>query len=75
MDEHNNFAIFSLGITHASLKSPDLGKIVGAGFCTMRPEADRSGVNVHCFGESVSLRIQSRDQDEKIINDKLNNYY
>lgn len=88
IDCDNNFVIFSPSITHSSLKSQDLGEIVGAGFCTIRVEecevrskggdcrlcADDEFVGVHCFGESISLKIKSRDEDGEIISRKINSY-
>lgn len=77
IDSRGNFAIFSELITHSVLAralSNDTGnEIVGAGFCNITPQGDSVYVNVHCFGESVSLGIKSREEDEKIINEKINN--
>lgn len=76
IDTNNRFLIFSETIIHASIRSEDLGKIVGAGFCTIDigyDPANEEYPNVHCFGESVSLRIASREEDEKIINNQINN--
>lgn len=77
MDKDNKFVIFSEAITHASVKSNDLSEIVGAGFCTIAVGyKDHEEVpNVHCFGESISLGIKSREIDEDIINEKINNKY
>jgi len=79
MDKNNQFVIFSDSITHSSVKSNDLGEIVGAGFCTIACGYDRDEkeevVNVHCFGKSISLGIESREIDEEIINEKLHNKY
>lgn len=81
--EHGNFALFSEGLeSHNVIASRVFGKVVGAGFATIavgykEPETghDDRNINVHCFGRSVSLDMDSRPEDEKIINDKLNDIY
>ena len=79
IDRSSQFAIFSESITHSEMKSRDFDQIVGAGFCTIAPGYDPQTkneiVNVHCFGKSISLNIESREEDEKIINHKINNSY
>ena len=43
-------------------------KVVGAGFCSIKPEEVSTRLNVSCWGESVSLDIKSRgEEDEKVI--------
>ena len=72
--EHNNFAIFSKGTNHGDIGKELHGDPVGAGFCTLRKHGDLDNINIHCYGESISLGIESREEDEKIINKALNNY-
>ncbi len=86
IDDHNTFLIFSKVIKHSDVKPQGLGMVVGAGFCTIRlgyvPDkctddcgSEKTVVNVHCYGESTSLGIKSREEDEVIINQKINNPY
>lgn len=72
--ENNDFAIFTKLSNHNDVARDLYGKPVGAGFCNIRQEADSERVNVHCYGRSVSLGIESREEDEKIINSKINDY-
>jgi hypothetical protein len=70
------FAIFSETCTHEDMAKGMYGTPVGAGFCTIAVGFDKDmpeiqTVNVHCFGESESLNLKSRENDEKIINNSL----
>lgn len=51
--------LFSAAIQHRQMA--ELGRITSAGF--MRIEGDR----VHCYGESVSLKMGVDPEDEEII--------
>jgi len=84
IDERGNFAIFSKLATHQSMARgfDTHNKIVGAGFCNIavgyvgkiNPDgSEERNINIHCYGSSSSLNIESREEDEKIINHKLNN--
>jgi hypothetical protein len=75
IDEHGNFAIFSDVNLHSDMAKGFHFKPVSAGFCTIDIgyKIDTNGkeetiVNVHCFGESISLKLKGREEDEKIIN-------
>lgn len=58
------FFIFSELSTHKEVALKLEGKVVGAGFC----HADHTG-RFHCYGESVSLGIKSRNLvDAQILN-------
>ena len=70
--DKDNFAIFSPNTEHKNLSQGLYGKPIGAGFCTIRPKADSEDINVHCYGQSLSLHISSREEDETIINYALN---
>lgn len=83
LDEYGNFAIFSDVNTHSDMAKGFYKKPISAGFCTIavgyyyinnNKEEEKQNINVHCFGESISLGLESREEDEKIINNKLNNY-
>lgn len=69
--DKNDFAIFTKLTNHSDIRGL-YGKIVGAGFCNFAQKADSEDVNIHCYGRSVSLGISSREEDEEIINNKIN---
>lgn len=69
------FAIFDEGQTHADMARHMSSKPESAGFCTIEVEnkEESSTVSVHCWGDSVSLRIQSRgDEDGKYLEEQIN---
>lgn len=81
LDKYGNFAIFSDGNSHSDMAKGFHFKPVSAGFCTIavRYKATedyfddiKEIVNVHCFGESISLGLKSKEEDENIINKKIN---
>jgi len=81
------FAIFDAGQSHADMARGMHEKPESAGFCTVavgyrRIELDDGGlgeeeqfVNVHCFGESMTLKLKSREEDGEEIEHEINNYY
>lgn len=80
IDKYGNFAIFSKNNAHSDIAKGFEFKPVGAGFCTIavgyKATEDcfddiKEIVNVHCFGESISLELESREEDEKIINENI----
>lgn len=74
MSGSGEFVIFSPTIRHSDLKPAWglSGETVSAGFCTVQAKADSSDADVHCYGESVSLGLESREEDEEIINRYIN---
>ena len=81
---HIGFAIFDEGQTHAHMAARMSSRPEGAGFCTIavgyqRPDQDGLGggeyVNVHCYGESITLGLKSRVEDEEIIQRGINTYH
>lgn len=83
VSEYGTFALFSETEIHADIARGMAGKIVGAGFASIgigyytdkETEEERTMLNVHCFGESISLGINGNKQhDENIINKKLNHH-
>ena len=70
--EDGCFAIFHPGAVHKEIANTLYGRPVGAGFCNIRQQADSGRVNIHCYGESISLNLESREEDEIIINNFLN---
>ena len=78
IDGYGNFAIFSDRNSHSDIAKGFEFKPVGAGFCNIavgyKIEMDgreARTINVHCFGESISLKLKSREEDEKIINENI----
>lgn len=68
---HGGFAIFDLGQTHKDIARGLYGIPVGAGMCHITANSDGCA-NVHCYGESITLKIKSRkEEDEKIINRRI----
>lgn len=84
IDERGNFIIFSRLYTHADVargRGSGALPIVGAGLCNFAighykkgTEKELTHVNVHCYGESYSLGISSREIDEEIITNTLNGF-
>lgn len=76
--QHNGFAIFDQGQTHADIARGMYGKPASAGFCRVivgKP-GDGYPVEVECWGKSISLGLDSRpEEDARIIINKLNNQY
>jgi hypothetical protein len=73
--DKNCFALFSDTTGHDEVARGLWGTPVGAGFATMRQAADSKDINIHCFGKSVTLGLESRPQDEEIITSKINDPY
>lgn len=58
--------IFSELSTHADVARALRGKVLGAGFCVIQND------RYVCYGESISLEIESRGEvDSKILNSTL----
>jgi hypothetical protein len=75
IDNYKNFVIFSDGNSHKDIAKGFYFKPLSAGFCTIdigyKTEEDgweKRVINIHCFGESISLGLKSKEEDEKIIN-------
>lgn len=77
IDNYKNFVIFSDGNSHEDMAKGFYFKPVSAGFCTIdvdyetgeeNNQYEKLIVNIHCFGESISLGLKSKEEDEKIIN-------
>lgn len=64
--------VFDDRYTHAEMAAGK-GKIYGAGFVRFSPSSDEQTVYATCFGNSVSLGIESRPgEDSEAINYLLN---
>lgn len=58
--------VFSELINHLDVARCIGGQVVGAGFCFIDEE------KYHCYGESISLKVVSRpDEDARILNKYL----
>lgn len=82
LTKNNSFAIFSETATHSDVARGLDGIPVGAGFCTIGIDTPylnalrgNTSINIHCYGKSISLKIESRPEDEKIISNKINDKY
>lgn len=78
LDSYGNFALFSPVNAHNDMARGFYQKPVSAGFCrlhTKRTLNEESSIEVHCYGESMSLHLASRPEDDDIITRKLNNPY
>ena len=68
--------VFSAAITHKDMVGYNKG-CEGAGFVTFRSEVDEAGNDIavdSCYGESISLGIKSRgEEDSKLINRQILN--
>ena len=67
--DNNEFVIFPPSMVHADVTQNR--NVVGAGFCNFARKADSDEANCHCWGESISLGVESREEDEDIINRAL----
>lgn len=79
--DNNDFAIFSKQTNHSDIGRVLHGEPIGAGFCNIAVKGEgeqeetnmeRRDVNIHCYGMSISLGLDSREEDEIIINKKIN---
>lgn len=57
--------IFDEATQHYTMAQNVFGEVVAAGFVVFRPEG------LECYGESISLGIESRPEDSKLINKML----
>lgn len=69
--DEDAFAIFSAVQSHREMARAMWGKPVGAGFCTVTSAADSEHAHVHCYGDSLTLNLTARIEDENIINTAL----
>lgn len=81
LDRNGNFAIFSEVQEHFAMSRDFYQKPVSAGFCRIsavngaslkEPIGCLPKLEVECFGHSASLNLDSREQDSKIISDRMN---
>jgi hypothetical protein len=68
--------MFNPSMTHKDVAKSLTGKIIGAGFCIIKADQGHDGLctDIRCYGESTSLGIKSRPEDEKLINSLLHYY-
>lgn len=76
VSSEHEFVIFNPLITHRDVAKGLEGKIIGAGFCVIEANQGHDGLctDIRCYGESTSLGIKSRPEDETFINSQLNYY-
>ena len=75
IDEYKNVTVFSPSATHADIARAMHGKPIAAGFIRMESLTTvTGGPYIRCFGESISLNIKSRGQEDvDIITSELFN--
>lgn len=71
--EDGNFVIFSEGMVHADVATQMRKKPLSAGFVSITASSSK-GLFVHCYGQSLSLGIRSREQDNLKIEHACLNY-
>lgn len=83
IDKYGNFVIFTHSSRHTDMAKSMYSEPIAGGFCNIKvgytedetvPNHERVCVNFHCYGESITTGLKSREEDEQIINKKLNNY-
>lgn len=80
LDDIGNFALFSPVNSHRDMARGFYRHPVSAGFCrilvaTKTDGRDELSTVVECYGNSVSLHLESGEYDGSIITAKLNNKY
>ncbi len=78
LTDRKDFAIFTDSTAHRDIAKVLYGQPIGAGFCDIAVGYDddnKNKINVHCWGNSVSLGIESNETDEQVINERLTNQY
>jgi hypothetical protein len=70
----DGFAIFDEGQTHVDVARSLYGKPESAGFCDIEggKPIDNYVPTVKCYGESISLKIPSRDTDSDTLTRRIN---
>ena len=67
--------VFSAAIQHSDMVGYN-EKCDGAGFVTFRSKVDEWGdtiITAHCYGKSISLGIDSREEDSAIVTRQISN--
>lgn len=73
LTKQGDLIVFSDGLSHSEMAGRR--DIVGAGFIRFHDTNDAELARAECYGESVSLKIKSRkEEDEEIINRRIKYY-
>ncbi len=72
--ENLGIIIFPEAIEHYKMASWLKDEPISAGFVFI-PEKDDCGNIAHCYGESVSLNLKSKDIDTKLLKRMLSFHY
>lgn len=73
IDSYNNVILCSNTIIHSDVGRQMYGKAVSAGFVRFEDSSYlENQTTAHCYGESISLELKSREEDSAIINTFLN---
>ncbi|RLF04181.1 MAG: hypothetical protein DRJ64_07320 [Thermoprotei archaeon] len=74
LTDENDYVVFTPMIEHSKMARVLRGNVVGAGFCHISSTTDEDGnlcPDVKCYGLSVSLNVESREQDGSIISREM----
>ncbi|MCI4435662.1 MAG: hypothetical protein JHC33_02455 [Ignisphaera sp.] len=71
--ENLGMVIFENQINHAEMASWLNDTPISAGFVSL-PNKDENGNIAHCYGESISLRLESRKEDTELLQRSFNPY-
>ncbi len=66
----SGFVVFSEPTLHSEVKIP--GNIISAGFVRLRSTDDKDLVSANCYGKSVSLGKDSKEEDSQLLTNQLN---
>jgi hypothetical protein len=65
--------IFEPHVQHTTMKQMVGDEAISAGFCRM-PDKDECGNQAECYGEAVSLKLESRPEDGVLLRHRLDPY-
>jgi hypothetical protein len=63
--------ICSLGETHIDLRKFDTEKVTSAGFAKLDFDPQNDSFTVHCYGESVGLKLKSNPSKDAMLLEML----
>lgn len=64
--EHIGIVIFGSIIDHGTMQQLVGHKALSAGFCSL-PAKDSLGNVPHCYGKSVSLKLEATEEDTQLL--------
>lgn len=70
--EHIGMVIFETTVGHDTMKQLVGHKALSAGFCQFHYDPEDENTEPRCFGKSVSLRLESTEEDTATLKRNLN---